>query len=193
MAVALGALLAAAATAQSLSRSDADAMAAKIERVLAAAEHPRPSSAPPLVTAFAEREVNAYSEFYGHEFLPPGVARPHVRFGANGRIAARAVVDLDAVRMARERSFLDPLAFVTGAVQVVAIGTVASVGDQGIVRFESASVGGVGVPKTVAQELLRFYTRSPERPGGFAFDEPFALPPGVRGIEVDSGRATVVQ
>jgi hypothetical protein len=116
-----------------------------------------------------------------------------VRFGTAGRVAARAIVDLDAVRAARERSWLDPLAFVTGSVEVVASGAVAVERGEGVVRFESATVGGISVPKTVAQELLRFYTRSPERPGGFAFDEPFPLPPGVRDLTVDTGRATLVQ
>jgi DNA primase len=51
----------------------------------------------------------------------------------------------------------------------------------------------VAVPKTVAQELLRFYTTTPERPRGFAFDEPFALPAGVRAIAVARGTATVTQ
>jgi hypothetical protein len=49
------------------------------------------------------------------------------------------------------------------------------------------------VPKTVAQELLRFYTRTPERPRGFAFDEPFALPAGLRSVTVEGGTATVTQ
>jgi hypothetical protein len=186
-------LLAAATAAQTLSRADADAMNAKIERIVAAADQPRPPDAAPLTTSFTDRETNAYVEFYGHEFLPPGVGKPRVRFGADGRVAARAQVDLDAVRNARERGWLDPLAFVTGTVEVVASGAVTTAGGEGIVRFESATVGGVGVPKTVAQELLRFYTRTPERPQGFAFDEPFALPPGVRSIAVDMGRATLVQ
>jgi hypothetical protein len=193
IALGVAALLAAGAAAQSLSRADADAMSVKIERALSAAEQTRSPSAPPLVTTFTENETNAYIEFYGHEFLPPGVAEPRVRLGASGRVTARAVVDLDAVRLAQERSFLDPLAFVTGAVEVIASGAVVSMDNQGIVRFESATVGGVGIPKTVAQELLRFYTRSPERPSGFAFDEPFELPPGVRGIAVDTGRATLIQ
>jgi hypothetical protein len=187
------ALLATAAAGQSSSRADADAMNAKIERVIAAADEERPANAPPLVTSFTDGETNAYIEFYGHEFLPPGVANPQVRFGTSGRVAARAIVDLDAVRAARERSWLDPLAFVTGSVEVIASGAVAVERGAGVVRFESATVGGIAVPKTVAQELLRFYTRSPERPGGFAFDEPFPLPPGVRDLTVDTGRATLVQ
>ena len=61
------------------------------------------------------------------------------------------------------------------------------------IRYESATVGGVSVPKTVAQELLRFYTRTEERPRGFAFDEPLGLPAGLRAVSAERGAATVMQ
>ena len=111
----------------------------------------------------------------------------------DNRIEARATVDLDGVRRSRERSVFDPLAYITGAVEVVAIGTVEGRGGEGLIRYESATVGGVEVPRTVAQELLRFYTTTPERPRGFAFDEPFALPAGFRAVSVERGAATVTQ
>ena len=52
---------------------------------------------------------------------------------------------------------------------------------------------GINVPKTLAQELLRFYTRSPERPSGFSFDEPFELPAKIRAVSTERGAATVTQ
>src|SRR5262245_30099711 len=96
-------------------------------------------------------------------------------------------------RRSRERSLFDPLAYITGSVEVVAVGTVEGSGGEGLIRYESARVGGVEVPKTVAQELLRFYTTTPDRPRGFAFDEPFALPAGLRAVSVERGAATVTQ
>jgi hypothetical protein len=169
-------------------------MQAKIDRVAAAAEAPpRPANAPPRATTFTEREINAYLVLEGPELLPPGVAMPRVQLGDAGRVRARAVIDLDAVRRSRERSPFDPLAYLTGAVEVVAVGKVEGSGGEGVIRYESATVGGVGVPKTVAQELLRFYTTTPERPRGFAFDEPFALPAGLRAVTVERGAATVTQ
>jgi hypothetical protein len=189
----LAALLAAAAAAQGPLEFDANAMNRKIARMLDTADSERAPTAPPVRTQFTEREANAYFEIYGPDFLPPGVARPQITLGDNGRVAARAVVDLDAVRTARDRSLLDPLAFVGGAVEVVASGNVSAADGRGLLRFEAATVGGVSVPKTVAQELLRFYTRSPQRPQGFAFDEPFDLPAGIRGAAVARGQATVTQ
>ena len=169
-------------------------MQKKIDRVAATAEAPpRPASARPLTTTFTEREINSYLTLDGADFLPPGIAMPRVRLGEDNRVEARATVDLDGVRRSRERSVFDPLAYVTGAVEVVAVGTVEGSGGEGLIRYESASVGGVAVPKTVAQELLRFYTTTPERPRGFAFDEPFALPAGFRAVSVERGAATVTQ
>ena len=168
-------------------------MQTKIERVAAAAETPRPPTARPLRTTFTEREINAYLALDGPDFLPPGIAMPQIRLGDDGRVRARAIVDLDGVRRSRERSLFDPLAYLTGSVEVVAAGRVEGSGGEGLIRYESATVGGVTVPKTVAQELLRFYTTTPERPRGFAFDEPFALPVGLRAVSVEGGAATVTQ
>jgi hypothetical protein len=194
----LAALLLAAAAAAGAqappSRADADAMRLKLDRVAAAAaDAHRPAAAPRLRTTFTEREINAWLSFEGPAVLPPGIATPRLQLGDDGRVRARAVVHLDGVRRARERSAFDPLAYVTGAVEVVATGRIEARDGQGLIRFESAAIGGVSVPKTVAQELLRFYTRTPERPRGFAFDEPFALPAGIRAVSAARGAATVTQ
>jgi hypothetical protein len=192
-ALAAAALGAGAARAQEPTRAEADAMQAKLARVAAATDAPRPANAPPQNTTFTEREINAYLALDGPTFLPPGIAMPRVWLGDDARVRARAIVDLDGVRRSRERSVFDPLAYVTGAVEVVATGSVEGAGGRGVIRYESATVGGVAVPKTVAQELLRFYTRTAERPRGFAFDEPFALPAGVRGVRARREAVTVTQ
>jgi hypothetical protein len=179
--------------AQEHTRTDADAMQAKIERIAVAADTPRAATAPPLRTQISEREINAYLALEGPELLPAGIAMPSAQLGDAGRVRARAVVDLDAVRRSRERSPFDPLSYLTGSVEVIATGRFEAEGGEGVIRYESATVGGVAVPKTVAQELLKFYTSTSERPGGFAFDEPFALPAGVRAVSVERGAVTVVQ
>ena len=182
-----------AGAAQEPSRVDADAMATKLARVVAAAADAPAANAPPQRTTFAEREINAYLALDGPDFLPPGIAMPRIELGDDARVQARAIVDLDAVRRSRDRSLFDPLAYLTGSVEVVAIGRVEGSDGEGLIRYESATVAGVGVPQTVAQELLRFYTRTQERPRGFAFDEPFALPAGLRAVSVERGAVTVTQ
>jgi hypothetical protein len=181
------------AGAQDATPADSASMAAKIAKMREITERPRSPDAPPLRTSFTTREVNAYLTIEGPTFLPPGIASPRVSTGDGGRVTARAIVDLDAVRLSRQRGLLDPLAFLTGSLEVVATGLVTASDGTGIGHFESATVAGVRVPKAVAQELLRFYTRTPERPQGFAFDTPFELPAGIRSVTVEAARISVVQ
>ena len=62
-------------------------------------------------------------------------------------------------------------------------------------RFElqQASISGVPVPKTLLQELVSYYSKTADDPRGIDIDEPFALPAGIRQIEVKQGQAVVVQ
>ena len=174
-------------------RAESAAMAAKIERMQKAGEHPRPPSAPPVSTAFTDREVNSYLQVEGPMFLPAGIAKPRLSIDAGGKITGRAVVDLDKLSLSQPRGLLDPLAFVRGSVEVVATGSVAAGNGRGVAHFESATIAGIPVPKAVAQEVLRFTTRTEQRPEGFAFDTPFDLPANIRGVAVDAGRVTVTQ
>ena len=181
------------AHAQEFSRADADAMQAKLTRMEEAAESPRASGAPPLRTSLSESEINAYFEHYGESFLPPGIAKPRATLLDGGRLVARAIVDLSTVRIGGEGGLFDPLSYLKGSVEVVATGTIAGSDGQGVIRFESATLAGISVPKQVAQELLRFYTRTAERPGGFLFDEPFAMPAQVQSVSGVRGSVTVTQ
>jgi hypothetical protein len=174
-------------------REEADAAAEKFARIAAAAETPRPADAPPLDTLLTEREINSYLALDGPMFLLEGITSPRFTLGDGGRVRARAVVDLDVWGSGRERSLFDPLSFLTGDVEVIATGRIEAADGQGVVRYESATVGGITVPKTLAQELVRFYTRSPDFPDGITFDQPYPLPEGVRAVSVVSGEATLTQ
>jgi hypothetical protein len=179
--------------AEDASRTESAAMAAKIARMQELGEHPRPPNAQPVRTAFTDREMNAYLQVEGPTFLPAGITNPHISTGDGGRATARAIVNLDAVRLSQQRSFLDPLAFMRGSVEVVATGSIAAKNGSAVGHFESATIAGFAVPKSVAQELLRFYTRTAERPQGFPLDAPFELPAQIRNVTVDAGRVTVTQ
>jgi len=173
-------------------RAEADAAIEKFARIQAAAETPRAANAAPLITTFTEHEINSYVALEGPTFLPEGIETPRFSLADGGRVRARAIVDL-SVWGTRERSVFDPLSYLTGKVEVVAIGRAEAGEGVGVIRYESATVGGISVPKTVAQELLKFYTRTEERPSGFAFDEPFELPGNVREVTVQSGEVTLTQ
>jgi hypothetical protein len=181
------------AHAQDAAHAESAGMAAKIAKMREAAEHPRAPNAPPLRTAFTDREMNTYLAIEGPTFLPPGIANPRFTAGAGGRVTARAVVDLDAVRLSQPRGLFNPLSLVAGAVEVVATGSVAADKGLGTARFESATIAGIPVPRGVVEELLRFYTRTPARPQGFGLDSQFELPAGIRSVAIDAGRVTVTQ
>jgi hypothetical protein len=51
----------------------------------------------------------------------------------------------------------------------------------------------VPIPKAVVQELLTYYSRTPENPAGIDMDAPFELPARIQEIRVGSGTSTVVQ
>lgn len=174
-------------------RADASSMAAKIARIEEAGAHVRPPNAPSVTTAFTDQEMNAYLALDGPTFLPPGIASPRVATGDGGRVTARAIVDLDAVRLSRQRGLLDPLALLRGRLEVVATGFIAAHDGRGTGRLESATVAGVPIPQRVVQELLRYYTRTPDRPEGYGLDTPFDLPAGIRSVAVAAGRVTVIQ
>jgi hypothetical protein len=181
------------ANAQDALHKSSAAMAAKVTRMQEAAAHPRPPKSEPLRTAFTDTEMNAYLQVEAPKFLPPGITDPHITTGDGGRVTAQATIDLDAVRVTKQRGLLDPLAFVTGAVEVVVTGFVVARDGVGMGSLESATVAGIPVPKRVAEELLRFYTRTPERPQGFGLDDSFDLPAEIRSVNVEAGRVTVTQ
>jgi hypothetical protein len=177
--------------AQDSGQPAAESMREKLEFIVDLAGRARP--APPVRTSFTDDEINAYLETYGATVLPDGIADPRIRIGEGGRVTARGLVDLDAVRKSRERAWNDPLSYVTGSVEVVATGVLSSTEGLGVAAVESVTLGGLTVPQTLLEELIHFYTRTPERPQGFNLDEPFALPASIRRVVLESGRATVTQ
>ena len=91
-------------------------------------------------------------------------------------MSGRAVVDLDAVRKQKQRGWLDPMAYLTGRLPVTAAGRLTTKDGKGQFQLESAEVSGVTIPKSVLQELVSHYSRTPENPAGINMDEPFELP-----------------
>jgi hypothetical protein len=43
------------------------------------------------------------------------------------------------------------------------------------------------------QELVSYYSRTPEMPDGISLDKPFVLPAAIQTVETRRGAATVVQ
>lgn len=174
-----------------LSRDDAARLRQKVTTIVERGMAPKPASGSTVVT---ERELNAYLAYDSSADIPPGIASPRLVIHGDRRVSATAIVDLDAVRAQRKsRGLLDPMNYASGKLPVAAAGLLDA--RDGLARFtlESASVSGVSIPKMVLEEVVAYYTRSPQFPQGIDIDDPFPLPARIRQIDVRRGEALVVQ
>jgi len=190
LSAAVAATLGAAADART-SRRDANLMKQKVATINRLGEKPLKERRRTTVT---ENELNAYLALEALGDLPKGVVNPAVSILAGGRLSGRAVVDLDAVRKeSPPRSLLDPKNLLIGRLPIAATGVLTTSNGVGRFTLESASVGGLPIPKVLLQEILTHYSRTPEKPEGLNLDDPFALPVRIREIQVSRGQAIVVQ
>ena len=173
------------------SRKDAALLKQKVATINAHAERQVKTGRRTMVT---ENEVNSYLAYDAQAQLPTGVVEPTVTILGPGRLSGRAVVDLDAVRKSKNpTSLLDPMNYLTGRLPVTATGVLKTSNGVGHFALESASVGGVPIPKLILQEIVSYYSRTAENPAGVSLDDPFALPARIQEIQVERGQAIIVQ
>jgi hypothetical protein len=193
----LGALLGLAPLAAQgrLSRQDADRFQSKLTRIVTfgniAARTGK--AVQPQTTPVSDAEVNSYLRFLAADQIPVGIVEPVLNALGEGRVSGRALVDLDAVRKQKQRGWLDPIGYLSGRLPVTASGRLTTKEGKGQFQLESADISGVTVPKAVLQELVSYYSRTPENPAGIDMDAPFELPARIREIQVGSGSSTIVQ
>ncbi len=178
---------------QQLTKQDADRFQSKLSRIVTVGKSARSRAAARVSTPILDTEVNAYFRFNAAKEIPVGIVDPTLTALGDGRIGGQAVVDLDAVRRQKVRGWLDPLGYLTGSLPLTASGLLVTKDGVGRFQLESAEISGVPVPKSVLQELLSYYSRTPENPAGIGIDDSFELPAQIREIRVERGRATVVQ
>jgi hypothetical protein len=172
-------------------RRDAAAMKQKVASINQFAERP---GRQPRRTMITESEVNAYLTFEARDQWPVGVVDPSIAILGTGRLSGHAIVDLDAVRQQHKAtSMFDPMTFLGGRVALTASGVLTTSNGVGHFTLEEAAIGSVPIPKMVLQEILSYYSRTADKPGGIALDDPFALPARIREIHVERGQAVVVQ
>lgn len=172
-------------------RADSLSLKQKVATIAAFGERP---SRQPNRTTVTEAELNAYFLYDGRDQLPPGLVEPAIAMVGAGRVSARAVVDLDAVRKQRAaRGLLDPMGYLAGRLPVAATGVLTADNGTGRIQLESASVSGLPVPKMLLQEIVSYYSRTQDNPSGLNLDGSFALPSGIREIQVERGQAIVIQ
>lgn len=178
---------------QRLTRQDAERFQSKLVRIVQFGNAPRARATAPTSTPISDAEVNSYLRYNAQSQIPVGIVEPTLTALGDGRVAGRAVVDLDAVRKQKERGWLDPLGYLSGRMPLSASGLLITKDGVGRFQLESAEISGVTIPKTVLQELLSYYSRTPENPSGINMDDPFELPARIREIQVGKGQAMVVQ
>jgi hypothetical protein len=144
-------------------------------------------------TQVTDVEVNSYFKYVAPSQIPVGIVEPTLNAMGNGRVSGRALVDLDAVRKQKKRGWMDPLGYLSGLLPVTASGILTTQNGVGNFKLESAEISGVSVPKSLLQELLSYYSRTPQNPAGINMDDPFELPARIREIRVAQGAATIVQ
>ncbi len=145
-------------------------------------------------TTVTESEVNSFLAYDPTANVPVGIAQPRISILGDRRLSGTALVDLDAVRAQhRSTGWLDPLNYLSGRLPVAVAGRLSSGGGIGWFELESATISGVPIPKTLLQELLAFYSRTPANPRGLNLDDPFPLPAAIRQIDIARGEAVVVQ
>lgn len=175
------------------SKRDAASLRQKIAAVVAAGTTPQTRTQARRTTV-TQNEVNAYLAYDAAPDLPPGVVNPSITIAGGGRLSGSAIVDLDAVRKANPSAgMLDPTSYLTGRLPITATGVLTTTNGTGRFQLESAAIGSVPVPKVVLQQIVGYYTRTPDHPGGIGLDDPFALPVRIREIQVQPGQAIIVQ
>jgi hypothetical protein len=185
--------LAPVATQGRLSKEEAARCQSKLTRIVAIVNTPAVKSAQARATPVSDVEVNSYLRYLAAEQVPVGIVEPVLNALGDGRVSGRAIVDLDAVRKQKTRGWLDPMAYLSGRLPVNASGRLSTKDGTGQFQLESADISGVTVPKAVLQELVSYYSRTPENPEGINMDAPFELPARIREIRVGTGTSTVVQ
>lgn len=145
-------------------------------------------------TPFTEDELNSWLLYRAPPLLPDALGKPQVTIIGEGRLAGQAVVDLNVVGTRRSAgSRFNPFRLLGGKVEVSVTGILHASDGMGRFEVQSAQMSGIPVPVAVLQELVSYFSRTPERPEGARLDDPFSLPASIRGIEVGQGQAVVVQ
>jgi len=171
-------------------QAQADATYGKLMGVIQAGQSSRGTG---RRTVFTESEMNAYLQHRAQSWLPTGLTNPQLDFVDVNRVATTVVADLDGVRRRSSGGWFDPTAYLRGRLPVHVIGMLVTDGGRGRFDLEQATVDGIPVPRLFIQELLAFYTATPDQPAGVRLDQPFELPSAIERIDVRAGQATVVQ
>jgi hypothetical protein len=179
------------AAADPVSRRDAARLQAKIEKIN---KNSGTRGKVAARTPITETELNSYLQYELGDRIPTGVKDPWLSILGDGRLSGRAVVDLGQVGQSRTSGgMLDPFSYLSGSLPLAVNGMLRTKDGVGTFGVESVSISGLPVPSWMLQEIVSYYSKSPSSPKGVSIDKPFALPSGIREIQLARGQAIVVQ
>ena len=176
-----------------VSRQQADSMSRKITLIQKQGNEPsRPGVR--RRTAMSEGELNSWFAYHAPPLLPKGLAEPRLTIVDGKTVVGNAIIDLDVVAKSRASgSTFDIWNLIGGRVPVTITGAVRAQGGKARFELQSAHVSGISIPPRVVQQLVDYYSRTPNHPEGVRLDDEHQLPSGIRGIELSPGSAVVVQ
>lgn len=167
-----------------LSWEQANSLTRKLEAIEKRKLQPRKKAETVL---FTQGEVNSYLNLSYAERLPKGVRDVEVRLD-RGRMQVKGLVNIDQVKGKVEGGG-GLLSFLSGDVPLEATGKVRGKDGFGVVEWESVYLGGVRLPISALEQMVRSATKTEEEPDGFDIHAPFRLPYSVSGLRLEPGRA----
>lgn len=172
-------------------RTEADALQRKLEDIVRFGAVPRLET---QSTVVHERELNAYVLTYLMGDLPPGVTNPRIEIVGDSVLRGSVVLDMDAYRAGRPPTQgIDPLALLSGRLTARVRGRLLTADGVGRFEVDGADLAGIPLPRLLVQQLLSYYSQTPDQPEGIRLDQPFDLPVSIREIRVQPREAVIVQ
>ena len=134
-----------------------------------------------------------YFRVNGSDVLPTGLENAQITIDDAGKVT-RAGARGSRRRPEHEGAQrVGPGSWLHGKTEVTAAAVFHGANGIGTFQLQSATLGGLTIPKSLLQQLVNYYTRTPENPAGFDSDKPFELPSNIRSVETERGQATIVQ
>src|SRR5205085_7303668 len=97
--------MASAAAQERFTKQDADRFQAKLGKIVLQANGSALKTAQPRLTPLTDVELNSYLRLNAKDQVPVGLLEPTLHALGDGRVSGSAVVDLDAVRKQKQRSW----------------------------------------------------------------------------------------
>ena len=164
------------------------------KKIVLVQNHANQKTQKPRATTFSQAETNSYLKYKAGELLPTGLTQPELTIVGGGKVAGRAIVDLDIVRQKQgSGGWFDPTSYLTGKLPVTAAGRIVTWDGKGKFELERAEVSGVPIPKSFLAQMVNYFTRTTDNPKGSSIDDTFELPAEIRRIDVEASRWTTHQ